>query len=52
MGNSIVGAVAALVIGAGIAGASVFGLVNSQTSASGPSPANANDPVVNYGTTD
>ncbi len=51
MGNSIVGAIAALVVGAGVAGASIFGLVNSQTGTSGPSPADANDPVVEYGTT-
>lgn len=50
--NSILAAVAALVVGGGIAGATVFGLVSSQTSAPSQSPGNAENPVIQYGSTD
>ncbi|MDP9823456.1 DUF2613 family protein [Nocardioides massiliensis] len=50
--NSIVGAVAALVVGGGIAGATVFGLVSSQTSAPADSPGNAEKPFIQYGDRD
>lgn len=46
--GSIVTPIISLVAGAVLAGGTIFGLVSSQTSA-GPSPADANKPVVNYG---
>lgn len=52
MGSSIAGAIAALVVGSAVAGATIFGLVSSQTGPSGPSPANAENPVIQYGSTD
>ncbi len=49
MTNSILAAIAALVVGGGIAGATVFGLVSSQTSAPSESPGDAAKPVIQYG---
>lgn len=50
--NSIIGGIAALIVGGGLATATVFGLVSSQTSTSGDSPTNVNQPVIPYGSTD
>lgn len=47
--NSILGGIAALIVGSGLAAATVFGVVSSQTSPSGQSPTNVNQPVVPYG---
>jgi hypothetical protein len=46
---TIVGTIAALVVGAVVAAATVFGVVSSQTGASGDSPGNVNQPVIEYG---
>lgn len=50
MGSSIIGGIAALVLGGAVAGATVFGLVSSQTGAPDKSPTNVAEPVVDYGT--
>ena len=50
--NSLLGAIVGMVVGGGLAAATVVGVVNSQTSTSGPSPANVNQPVVDYGSTE
>jgi len=42
---------ASLVIGGGLAGATVVGLVNSQTAPPEQSPGNVSNPVLEYGTT-
>ena len=42
---------ASVIVGGGLAGATVVGLVNSQTAAPSESPANVSDPVVQYGAT-
>jgi hypothetical protein len=47
--GTIVGTIAALVVGAAVAAATVFGVVSSQTGASGDSPGNVNQPVIEYG---
>jgi hypothetical protein len=47
----ILGTVASVVIGAVVAGATVFGLVSSQTGTTGENPANVNQPIIDYGTT-
>lgn len=49
MGSSIIGGIASLVVGTAVAGATVFGLVSSQTATPEQSPANVNNPVVQYG---
>lgn len=49
MASSIIGGIASLVVGAAVAGATIFGLVSSQTSGPDQSPANVNHPVVQYG---
>lgn len=49
--NSLFGAIVGVVVGGGLAAATVIGVVSSQTSTSGPSPANVNQPVVDYGAT-
>lgn len=49
MGSSILGAIAALVLGAAVAGATVFGVVSSQTAAPDKSPTNVSDSTVDYG---
>ena len=51
MGTSVLVTIGSLVAGGAVAIVTIVGLVNSQTSASGPSPANSNQPVtINYGT--
>ncbi|QIX26413.1 hypothetical protein ncot_07215 [Nocardioides sp. JQ2195] len=50
--NGIIGGIAALIVGGGLASATVFGVVSSQTGTSGDSPANVNQPVIPYGSTD
>jgi hypothetical protein len=47
----ILGTVGSLVAGGAVAAVTVLGLVSSQTGTSGESPANVNQPVVDYGTT-
>ena len=43
---------ASIVVGGGLAGATVVGLVNSQTAPPEDSPANVSNPVLEYGTTE
>ena len=43
---------ASLIVGGGLAGATVVGLVNSQTAAPEDSPASVSDPVLEYGATE
>lgn len=40
-----------IVIGGGLAGATLVGVVNSQTSPPAKSPTSVNNPVINYGST-
>jgi hypothetical protein len=49
MGN-VVAPVLSLFIGAALGGATLVGLVSSETSAPEESPANAEAPVIDYGT--
>ncbi|MDI6908818.1 hypothetical protein [Nocardioides sp.] len=42
---------ASVVVGGGLAGATVIGLVNSQTAPPDKSPANVSNPVLEYGVT-
>lgn len=46
--GSIVTPIVSLIAGAILAGGTIFGLVNSQTSA-GPSPTNIDKPQIDYG---
>lgn len=46
--GSIVTPIVSVIAGAVLAGGTIFGLVSSQTS-SGPSPADSNQPVIDYG---
>lgn len=43
---------ASMLVGGGLAGATVVGLVSSQTAAPDKSPANVSNPVLEYGSTD
>lgn len=45
--NSLIGAIVGVVVGGGLAAATVVGVVSSQTSA----PASVNEQVVDYGAT-
>jgi hypothetical protein len=49
--GTILGTVAAMIVGGAVAAVTVVGVVSSQTSPSGDSPANVNAPVVQYGAT-
>jgi hypothetical protein len=49
VGSSIIGGITALLLGSAVAGATVFGLVSSQTAGPAQSPANVNQPVIQYG---
>ena len=49
MGSSIIGGIAALVLGTAVAGATVFGVVSSQTAAPDRSPTSVEEPAVDYG---
>lgn len=51
MNSAFIGPIASLVAGGMLAAVSVFGLISSQTSAPSKSPANAEAPVFDYGTT-
>ena len=42
---------ASVIVGAGLAGATVVGLVSSQTAPPAKSPANVSNPVLEYGST-
>jgi hypothetical protein len=44
--------VASVIVGGGLAGATVVGLVHSQTAPPDESPANVSNPVLDYGTTE
>ncbi len=46
--GTIVTPIVSLFAGAVLAGGTIFGLVSTQTS-SGPSPADSNNPVIDYG---
>ncbi|MBD8869686.1 hypothetical protein [Nocardioides donggukensis] len=48
--GSIAGIAASIVLGTAVAVGTVVGLVSNQTGAPSQSPANAESPVVNYGT--
>lgn len=50
MGN-ILSTFGSLAIGGIVATATIVGVINSQTGSSGESPANVNQPVISYGTT-
>ncbi|GAB2447368.1 hypothetical protein GCM10027062_31330 [Nocardioides hungaricus] len=43
---------ASMLVGGGLAGATVVGLVNSQTAPPDKSPANVSNPVLEYGSTE
>ncbi|MDN4163126.1 hypothetical protein [Nocardioides abyssi] len=47
--GSILSTFGALAIGGIVASATIVGVVSSQTSPSGESPANVNQPVIQYG---
>ena len=47
--GSIIGGIAALVLGSAVAAATVFGVVSSQTGAPDKSPTSVDAPVVDYG---
>lgn len=47
--GAFVGTLGAMVVGGAVASATVVGVVNSQTSPSGDSPANVNQPIIEYG---
>lgn len=47
--SGIAALIATILVGGAVGTASVVGLVNSQTGASGESPANVEQPVVDYG---
>ena len=52
MGTSVLVTIGSLAAGGAVAVVTIVGLVNSQTAASGRSPANVNQPVtINYGST-
>lgn len=44
--------IASVIVGGGLAGATVVGLVNSQTAPPDESPANVSNPVLDYGSTE
>lgn len=52
MGSSLIGAIASLFVGSVVAGATVVGVISSQTSAPETSPASVDNAVVaDYGST-
>lgn len=50
--GSIFSTFASLAIGGIVASATIIGVVTSQTSPSGDSPANVNQPIIQYGATE
>ncbi|WP_435741482.1 hypothetical protein [Nocardioides sp. SYSU DS0663] len=48
--GSIAGIVGSLLVGGIVASATIVGVVSAQTEPSGKSPANVNQPVIQYGT--
>lgn len=52
--GSIIGGIAAFVLGTAVAGATIVGLVSAQTGAPEKSPANVNEPAaaIQYGSND
>ena len=51
MTSTLVGPIVSVLAGAALAAVSVFGLISSQTAAPSKSPANAEAPAFDYGTT-
>ena len=49
--SGIAGFVAALVVGGAVGTATLVGVVNSQTGAPSKSPANVEQPIIEYGST-
>lgn len=49
--GTIASIIASVLLGGVIATATVVGVINSQTGASGESPANVSQPVIDYGST-
>ena len=49
--SGIAGLVAALVVGGAVGTATIVGVVNSQTNPPSQSPANVEQPAIEYGTT-
>ena len=47
--GTIVGTIVSLIVGGAVASVTVIGLVNSQTGPVDHSPANINQPVIQYG---
>lgn len=50
--RALIIAFASIIVGAGLASATVVGLVSSQTAPPDQSPANVSDPVLEYGATE
>lgn len=50
--GTIAATLGSVLVGGAVAAVTIVGLVSSQTSAEGASPANVNQPVVQYGTTE
>jgi hypothetical protein len=46
---AFMGTLGAMVVGGAVASATVIGIVSSQTNPSGDSPANVNQPIIEYG---
>lgn len=49
--GTIAGAVASLIVGGAVAAVTLVGLVSSSTGADGASPADVQEPIVQYGET-
>ena len=47
--GTVVGTVASLIVGAVVAGATIVGVVHSQTGAPDQSPASVTNPLIDYG---
>jgi hypothetical protein len=50
--GTILSTFGSLLIGGIVASATIFGVVSSQTSPKGENPVNANQPVIEYGSTE
>lgn len=49
MSSSLLGAIISAVVGAALAGATLVGIVSSQTALPDRNPVNAEEPEINYG---
>lgn len=49
--TTIIGALASVLVGGAVAAVTVIGIVNGQVSSAADSPANVNQPAIQYGTT-